>query len=412
MWKEQEQKPLEKLCSAVKGRIEIPRHGGEWKAKTRARERDLANLCKGIANFPALLQPCPDTALECLNLGDYEVSGVEPLHDFKGHMSNLLEELPFHVVEKAYEELAVIKKSVLGKSTLSEISTHELLHEQLFSPQLFRLWRTGVNELAFNPAEDDGDFDTTGLNYEAGEYALNKDLIVEHWLTHRAYNKEALLRDFYGGQFVIMNEKLSEEFDHFRKHGINGSFYPVESLQLLECWFKSSGISIKTIIRYGKRYFLLSAANIDAFCHLNLASKPDLNVCASGFIQLQPDNCTTNEAKVSVNDCDEEKQQRKKTSDEEKPIKKARKMQKLANSLDLQESPDQQKLTNNSSVANSLGHQQDHDLMANLVRHEIEGAVAQLVVVNDLDCLDHLGDLNHFCDLCLGDLPRRPRSLL
>ena len=81
-------------------------------------ERDLANLCKGIANFPALLQPCPDTALECLNLGDYEVSGVEPLHDFKGHMSNLLEELPFHVVEKAYEELAVIKKSVLGKSTL------------------------------------------------------------------------------------------------------------------------------------------------------------------------------------------------------------------------------------------------------------------------------------------------------
>ena len=87
-----------------------------------------------------------------------------------------------------------------------------------------------------------------------------------HWLTHRAYNKEAPLRDFCGGQFVIINEKLSEEFDHFRKHDINGSFYPVESLQLLECWFKSSGISIKTIIRYGKTYFLMSAANIDAFC--------------------------------------------------------------------------------------------------------------------------------------------------
>ena len=26
-------------CDAVKERIEIPRHGGEWKAKTRARER-------------------------------------------------------------------------------------------------------------------------------------------------------------------------------------------------------------------------------------------------------------------------------------------------------------------------------------------------------------------------------------
>ncbi|KAL5457687.1 hypothetical protein EMCRGX_G034973 [Ephydatia muelleri] len=152
------------------------------------------------------------------------------------------------------------------------------------------------------------------------------------------------LRDFCGGQFVIMKEKLSEEFDHFRKHDINGSFHPVESLQLLECWFKSSGISIKTIIRYGKRYFLMSAANIDAFCQwvmetgkmynkdgvvldsLNLASKPDLNVCASGFIKLRPDNCTMNEAKVSMNDCDEEKQQSKKTSDEEKPIKKARKV--------------------------------------------------------------------------------------
>ena len=93
---------------------------------------------------------------------------------------------------------------------------------------------------------------------------MNKDLIVEHWLTHRAYNKEAPLRDFCGGQFVIMNEKLSEEFDHFRMHDINGSFYPVESLQLLECWFKSSGISIKTIIRYGKKNF---PKNIDILMH-------------------------------------------------------------------------------------------------------------------------------------------------
>ena len=118
MWKEQKQKPLEKL-SVVQLRKELKFRGMEVNGKLKPElERDLANLCKGIANFPALLQPCPDTALECLNLGDYEVSGVEPLHDFKGHMSNLLEELPFHVVGKAYEELAVIKKSVLGKSTL------------------------------------------------------------------------------------------------------------------------------------------------------------------------------------------------------------------------------------------------------------------------------------------------------
>eukprot|EP00731_Ephydatia_muelleri_P005135 Em0002g1311a len=149
---------------------------------------------------------------------------------------------------------------------LSKASVRSEVWHQVGIDLVGPLTLTRANELAFNPAEDDDDFETTGLNSEAGEYALNKDLIVEHWLTHRAYNKEAPLRDFCGGQFVIINENLSEEFDHFRKHDINGSFYPVESLQLLECWFKSSGISIKTIIRYGKRYFLMSAANIDAFC--------------------------------------------------------------------------------------------------------------------------------------------------
>ena len=56
---------------------------------------------------------------------------------------------------------------------------------------------------------------------------------MEHWLTHRAY-KEAPLRDICGRQFIIMNDKLSEEFDHFRKHAIDAYFYPEEAIQLLE----------------------------------------------------------------------------------------------------------------------------------------------------------------------------------
>ena len=63
-----------------------------------------------------------------------------------------------------------------------------------------------------------------------------------------------------------MNDKLSEDFDYFRKHAIDACFYPVEAIQLLEYWFKSSGISIKTICKYDKRYLLMSAANIDTFC--------------------------------------------------------------------------------------------------------------------------------------------------
>ena len=44
---------------------------------------------------------------------------------------------------------------------------------------------------------------------------------MEHWLTHRAYKGEAPLRDFWRRHFIIMDDKLSEEFDHFRKHAID-----------------------------------------------------------------------------------------------------------------------------------------------------------------------------------------------
>ena len=42
----------------------------------------------------------------------------------------------------------------------NEMSTHGILNEQLFSPHLFRLWRTGADELVFKPAEDE-DFDVS-----------------------------------------------------------------------------------------------------------------------------------------------------------------------------------------------------------------------------------------------------------
>ena len=174
---------------------------------------------------------------------------------------------------------------------------------------------------------------------------------MEHWLTHRAYNGEAPLRDFWGRQFIIMNDKLSEEFDHFRKHAIDAYLYPVEAIELLEYWFKSSGISIKTICKYDKTYLLMSSANIDKFCQwildtrkmcnedgvtldsLHLTSKPDLSVCASASLIIgisQPKNCSVNEAKKSIIACDEEvkeiKKSRKVACDEEvKEIKKCRK---------------------------------------------------------------------------------------
>ena len=87
------------------------------------------------------------------------------------------------------------------------------------------------------------------------------------WNTGRliVHKGEAPLRDFWRKQFIIMDDKLSEEFDHFRKHAIDAYLYPVEAIELLEYWFKSSGISIKTICKYDKTYLQMSSANIDTF---------------------------------------------------------------------------------------------------------------------------------------------------
>ena len=60
---EAETKAIRKVkCGAVKEELKFRDMEVNEKLKLEL-ERDLANLCKGIANFPALLQPCPDTAL-------------------------------------------------------------------------------------------------------------------------------------------------------------------------------------------------------------------------------------------------------------------------------------------------------------------------------------------------------------
>ena len=60
---EAETKAIRKVkCGAVKEELKFRDMEVNGKLKLEL-ERGLANLCKGIANFPALLQPCPDTAL-------------------------------------------------------------------------------------------------------------------------------------------------------------------------------------------------------------------------------------------------------------------------------------------------------------------------------------------------------------
>ena len=70
---------------------------------------NLREELKGVQRVPALCFPNQTVSLEDLNLGQYEVVPVEPLHDLKEYISNLLKELPKHLTD---EEISLFKESV------------------------------------------------------------------------------------------------------------------------------------------------------------------------------------------------------------------------------------------------------------------------------------------------------------
>ena len=70
------------------------------------------------SHVPALLHDTPETSLESLYLQNYEISPTEPLHDIKGHLSNVTDELLAQTTGNVKKKLSSIYSSVLGKDTL------------------------------------------------------------------------------------------------------------------------------------------------------------------------------------------------------------------------------------------------------------------------------------------------------
>ena len=81
-------------------------------------ERDFDELQRGTANVPALLRGVPEEPLAELGLNCYEISPIEPLHDLKGHLSNLIDEIKVLVTGIAQQKVRAICSSVLAKETL------------------------------------------------------------------------------------------------------------------------------------------------------------------------------------------------------------------------------------------------------------------------------------------------------
>ena len=114
-------------------------------------EKQFNELRGGIVNVPALLQGIPETPLSEIGLEQYEVSPVEPLHDIKGHLSNITAELRVSLNGETKTKVEAICSTVLGKETLrgsdyrkgSILILHTLQEFQPNSP-LTTLFETAV----------------------------------------------------------------------------------------------------------------------------------------------------------------------------------------------------------------------------------------------------------------------------
>ena len=84
-WEKNNATPFDGL-SIEQLRVELARRCIDIKGKKRPQlDKDFEELKMGIVSVPALLQTNPTESLESLNLVQYEVSPLEPLHDIKGH---------------------------------------------------------------------------------------------------------------------------------------------------------------------------------------------------------------------------------------------------------------------------------------------------------------------------------------
>ena len=162
MWEEKKSKPLDHLSLSQLQR-ELQSRGIDTSGKLRSElDATLQDIRKGIATFPALLLDSPDSPLASVGLQAYEVPAIEPLHDFKGHMSNIFHELPRLLTGETYVEVTKVKESVLNKDTLrcvdyrkAAILLSRALHSTQASEDIRNLADTAVEICVILYATDD-----------------------------------------------------------------------------------------------------------------------------------------------------------------------------------------------------------------------------------------------------------------
>ena len=116
-------------------------------AKKDELQRELDDILRGVARVPALLLTNPTQSLSTLNLERYEVVASEPLHDLKGHIINLITELPSilpggEVATKCAHLIQCKEKKSGADLRRVIIQLFHLLNDLDVSPQILLLLQT------------------------------------------------------------------------------------------------------------------------------------------------------------------------------------------------------------------------------------------------------------------------------
>lgn len=100
-------------------------------------QQQLDDILNSVQRVPALHLLNPVQSLATLNLQHYEVVACESLHDLKGHLSNLLHELPHILPIPIATKLKPLLKACLSKDKITAadlrttmIKTYLMLYEE------------------------------------------------------------------------------------------------------------------------------------------------------------------------------------------------------------------------------------------------------------------------------------------
>ena len=98
---------------------------------------------------------------------------------------------------------------------------------------------------------------------------MSKNLDVPIWIEYRVFYGKALLKEAFGGNFVIVNEHLQDKFDKFIKKVnsyINSAIEWLKLFNYFNCGADHQIVHNNTVHLLGTKYYLMSAFDLDSLC--------------------------------------------------------------------------------------------------------------------------------------------------